>query len=500
MKIWGGAMNYRSIALCMILCVGVFGTAHAKVVRVSFSTEVTFTFGPLASEFPIGAPVTVYYELDASISDFNAATDTGFYPNATRVLRIEFPFGTYETSLGTVATFNDTLNPDDQIFIASDSIVSSTQVGGEDLLSLELDFTGAVTMLPDDSLPTELPSDLLNVVTFFTTASGFTQVTLSPTLVDISPAGIAISGTETLFDFDFSGFPVPPPYDNIQFSAVFDADDPIDVGTDSMLTNLYGDVGGTNLVQSRNDTLPGFFFDASFNDAGTVYGPLTTANPIYDPMLDGIFSFGFMMLQGSTVLDSFTACGVSTGVPVACITYPLLVVDADDDGIPDGSDNCPTVPNSDQLDSDADGLGDACVPPGTIRPGTEVGENPVIGPGTIIQSGTSIGDDADIGAGVTLAKDSSFGDDFTIGDNSHVAKDSNVGAGVTVGADVEIQKDVEIGDGVSIGDGSLIKNGAVIGANADLGSAVVIGVEATVPPGSVVPDGTVVPNGGTFVP
>jgi YVTN family beta-propeller protein len=35
-------------------------------------------------------------------------------------------------------------------------------------------------------------------------------------------------------------------------------------------------------------------------------------------------------------------------------------VDQDDDGVLDVSDNCPTTPNADQADSDADGLGDAC--------------------------------------------------------------------------------------------------------------------------------------------
>jgi hypothetical protein len=34
--------------------------------------------------------------------------------------------------------------------------------------------------------------------------------------------------------------------------------------------------------------------------------------------------------------------------------------DADGDGVPDSSDNCPSVSNADQTDSDGDGLGDAC--------------------------------------------------------------------------------------------------------------------------------------------
>ncbi len=34
--------------------------------------------------------------------------------------------------------------------------------------------------------------------------------------------------------------------------------------------------------------------------------------------------------------------------------------DADNDGIPDGADNCPTISNANQTDSDGDGKGDAC--------------------------------------------------------------------------------------------------------------------------------------------
>ncbi|HEY3839607.1 MAG TPA: nidogen-like domain-containing protein, partial [Bryobacteraceae bacterium] len=39
---------------------------------------------------------------------------------------------------------------------------------------------------------------------------------------------------------------------------------------------------------------------------------------------------------------------------------PSTVVDTDGDGIPDDLDNCPSVPNADQADSNFDGIGDAC--------------------------------------------------------------------------------------------------------------------------------------------
>ncbi len=45
------------------------------------------------------------------------------------------------------------------------------------------------------------------------------------------------------------------------------------------------------------------------------------------------------------------------------IVAVIGVEDADDDGVPDEQDNCPTVPNTPQDDADDDGVGDACEPP-----------------------------------------------------------------------------------------------------------------------------------------
>jgi hypothetical protein len=44
----------------------------------------------------------------------------------------------------------------------------------------------------------------------------------------------------------------------------------------------------------------------------------------------------------------------------------LMLADADHDGVPDISDNCPAVANPDQKDSDGNGVGDACQDPCTM--------------------------------------------------------------------------------------------------------------------------------------
>ena len=134
---------------------------------------------------------------------------------------------------------------------------------------------------------------------------------------------IQLTATEVLFNFDFRDAALGPPYVTIEFRAEFDPIDPINVGVDTMITNVYGDLNGVQLLQSRNDTAPGFPFDVSFNDAGTVYGPLFTANPIFNPMLDGTYSFGLRLTSGSARLMSFTSCGldaISGSGP--CLTYP----------------------------------------------------------------------------------------------------------------------------------------------------------------------------------
>jgi len=51
---------------------------------------------------------------------------------------------------------------------------------------------------------------------------------------------------------------------------------------------------------------------------------------------------------------------VGPGLDNFILTSSTVEADSDDDGVLDGDDNCPDVPNADQADGDGDGAGDAC--------------------------------------------------------------------------------------------------------------------------------------------
>ena len=77
---------------------------------------------------------------------------------------------------------------------------------------------------------------------------------------------------------------------------------------------------------------------------------------------------GDSSLNFAAVLGTFaepTDCipnGGSIHSPDGSFVPPPPLPDSDGDGVPDLFDNCPTIANPDQADSDFDGLGDACDP------------------------------------------------------------------------------------------------------------------------------------------
>lgn len=80
---------------------------------------------------------------------------------------------------------------------------------------------------------------------------------------------------------------------------------------------------------------------------------LTACNDGHDPST----------LNGTEDLPIEIASGAESSQVVDATKPQSAAVVADDidgDQIPDSVDNCPTVPNHDQADSNGDGIGDAC--------------------------------------------------------------------------------------------------------------------------------------------
>jgi carbonic anhydrase/acetyltransferase-like protein (isoleucine patch superfamily) len=164
----------------------------------------------------------------------------------------------------------------------------------------------------------------------------------------------------------------------------------------------------------------------------------------------------------------------------------------DDDGIADKIDNCPTIDNTDQLDSNQDGFGDACVSPKiTIPEYAEIDSTVVIGSGkmkmksSVLESGVVLGENITAESNVYVSKDTIIGNDVLLG------KNAVIGSGVRIGNNVSLGDGVTIQDGAVIGNDSQIGSSVCISSSATVGSLVNIGSNNHVSTGEEVPDGVV---------
>ena len=114
------------------------------------------------------------------------------------------------------------------------------------------------------------------------------------------------------------------------------------------ITTPAGKVTGTTTFGYGKTSGTGTCDDAK-NDSS-----LTILKAVYTATLpDGTPDHGVVDLQLSDV-------PVSAGYTAVFHSTRPELVDTDGDGVLDGDDNCPAVPNAAQADVDTDGLGDAC--------------------------------------------------------------------------------------------------------------------------------------------
>lgn len=125
------------------------------------------------------------------------------------------------------------------------------------------------------------------------------------------------------------------------------------------------------------DTLPsGVTLNSLLSSQGFVGQSAGTVTFQFGTIASGANATGTIVVTPSAegvLSNTVTVTGAEVDLNLANNTATAETAvgpDADSDGIGNDVDNCPTVANADQADSNGDGVGDACTPPPPPPPGT----------------------------------------------------------------------------------------------------------------------------------
>ena len=247
--------------------------------------------------------------------------------------------------------------------------------------------------------------------------------------------------------------------------------------------NELGQVVGS--AETEEGTTHAFLWNGSMHDLNDLIDPSDPLEPFVT-----LENAGDINTRGQIVADGSDTSDTNRREHM----YIVSPIDADGDGVRDGEDNCPTVPNPDQDDRNRDGFGDECVhPTAKIAFDADVDPTVIIDAYARVGRGAVIGARSEIGWGTLLRQGVDIGSDVSIGTLSLVRQETHVGDGsrigdyVVIGQRAMIFANVTIGDATLIGQAALICPGADIGKGARIGKQALVRTNATVPAGGTVP-------------
>ena len=192
------------------------------------------------------------------------------------------------------------------------------------------------------------------------------------------------------------------------------------------------------------------------------------------------------------------------------------IPDFDGDGVPDVEDNCLTVFNPEQTDTNGDGFGDDCVSTSaSIARDATVVQGAIVKEGAAINSGATVEFGAVIGPFAVVGRRSTVAANAVVGAFAFLNQVSSVGEGAVIGTNAVLNQSVIVGDRAKVGDNSVVGKGSHIFEDAEVGCfadptsftpicagpafGAALGRDVVVEAGAVVLDGTIVPRGTTVM-